>query len=126
MLFVNTSVVYFIFVKNRRFNINLIFRFTFCILIFSTLIALFQVFTGLTFSFTVYSKSELTVYRGASIFLNPNTYAIWLCIIYMFLSYNIVSYKKDISKIIILMICTSFGLYLTGSRGVLILFFYLY
>ena len=55
--------------------------------------------------------------------MNPNTYAIWLCIIYMFLSYNIVSYKKDISKIIILMICTSFGLYLTGSRGVLILFF---
>ena len=95
LLFINIAVVNFTLNKTKNMiKKNLIFIFGFFVLLISLIVALIQVLFGLTSSFTVNSQTGLSVYRATAVFLNPNTYAVWLCVIYMFLSYNLVAYKR--------------------------------
>ena len=106
--------------KNIRLNI---FYFS-IIIILPLTIGLVEVLWGLTYSFTLIFSTGKTIFRATSTFFNPNLYAVWLTIIYFVFSY-IYWIKPSIRKMLILpFFLISFSMYLTGSRGVLLIFIF--
>lgn len=93
------------------------------IIIFIPLIfAFIEVFWGLTFNFTLYDTH--TTFRAASTFFNPNIYAVWLVAIFFVLSVINWSNLLKIQYLILPMFLTIFSIYLTGSRGVFLIFLF--
>ena len=104
-------------------NINSNILFLNVIAFILAMIGAVEVLYGMTYSFTLLSTGE-TVYRAAATFMNPNLYALWLVSVYFILAYVYWIVPSKRTLLIIPMFLITCSIYLTGSRGVFLIFLF--
>lgn len=86
------------------------------VLLLAAVIAFYEVFSHRAWAATLQSSGSI-VWRASSILFNPNLYAFWSSLIYIFFAYGMHQYTIYRKFMLFGMSLTSIGIYFSGARS---------